>query len=283
MKFSERMGYSEILGQLPEHDMPDSLRNGLWDACCSHFFYDISASSSYGAPPKSVQFSSLCKNIWFNFYKFPTDEIPESAGGAYDTIRVRFFEMKIFELYNFLEFLSNVFRSVPSGSPYNLKEFTESCNRIFEREKCAFRFAEFQLIKVSSEVERQEIENALCQDISVGVREHIAAAAKHYSRRESPDYRNSIKESISAVESAVSHVLGKKSAGVKPLQSVSEELGLHPALTKGFINLYGYTSDAGGIRHALMDESEITQEDAHYMLVSCAAFANYLLKLKSKS
>ena len=281
MKFSERMGYSEILGQLPEHDMPDSLRNGLWDACCSYFFQNISARNS-SLSPKSTHFSSLCKVIWFNFYKIPTDEIPELANAAYNTIRVHFFDMKVFEFYNFLEFLSNIFRSVPNGSRYKLKEFTESCNRIFEREKCAFRFAEFQLIKVSSEVERQEIENALCQDISVGVREHIAAAAKHYSRRESPDYRNSIKESISAVESAVSHVLGKKSAGVKPLQSVSEELGLHPALTKGFINLYGYTSDAGGIRHALMDEPKITQEDAHYMLVSCAAFANYLLKLKSK-
>jgi len=131
-------------------------------------------------------------------------------------------------------------------------------------------------------VERREVEDALSQDISHGVREHIEAAARHHSNREAPDYRNSIKESISAVEAAVSSVLGKKSYGIRPIKVVAEELGLHPALIQGFVKLYGYTSDADGIRHALMDKANITQEDAKYMLVSCAAFSNYLLTLKSR-
>jgi len=41
--------------------------------------------------------------------------------------------------------------------------------------------------------------------------------------------------------------------------------------------LYGYTSDSGGIRHALSDEDVTpTFEDAKFMLVSCSAFINYL-------
>ena len=40
--------------------------------------------------------------------------------------------------------------------------------------------------------------------------------------------------------------------------------------------LYGYTSDADGIRHALLDESDLDFEDAKFMLVSCSAFTNYL-------
>jgi hypothetical protein len=40
--------------------------------------------------------------------------------------------------------------------------------------------------------------------------------------------------------------------------------------------MYGYTSDAEGIRHALMDEPTLESEDAKFMLVSCSAFVNYL-------
>ncbi len=51
---------------------------------------------------------------------------------------------------------------------------------------------------------------------------------------------------------------------------------VHPALREAFKKLYGYTSDAGGIRHALLDESNLDFEDAKFMLVSCSAFVNYL-------
>lgn len=40
----------------------------------------------------------------------------------------------------------------------------------------------------------------------------------------------------------------------------------------------GYTSDEGGIRHAEgLFESNVTFEEAKYMLVSCCAFVNYLI------
>ncbi len=47
-------------------------------------------------------------------------------------------------------------------------------------------------------------------------------------------------------------------------------------LSRAFRQLYGYTSDANGIRHALLDESNLDFEDAKFMLVSCSAFINYL-------
>ena len=53
--------------------------------------------------------------------------------------------------------------------------------------------------------------------------------------------------------------------------------GLHPAFEKALVKLYGYTSDEGGIRHALTDESvDPAFSDAKFMLVACAAFVNFL-------
>ena len=50
----------------------------------------------------------------------------------------------------------------------------------------------------------------------------------------------------------------------------------HPALVKAFESLYGYTGDADGVRHSLMEESKLTFSDAKFMLVTCSAFINYL-------
>lgn len=68
----------------------------------------------------------------------------------------------------------------------------------------------------------------------------------------------------------------KASLGVA-LNKIEKTHELHPAFKKALSNLYGYTSDADGIRHALLDESNISYSDAKYMLVSCSAFINYVL------
>lgn len=48
--------------------------------------------------------------------------------------------------------------------------------------------------------------------------------------------------------------------------------------------MYGYASDANGIRHALSEESTISVADAKFMLVICSAFINYVLgKMGEKS
>ena len=43
-------------------------------------------------------------------------------------------------------------------------------------------------------------------------------------------------------------------------------------------SLYGYTSDAEGIRHALSDVPTLDAADAKFMLVTCAAFMTYLIQ-----
>ncbi len=67
------------------------------------------------------------------------------------------------------------------------------------------------------------------------------------------------------------------------MRFIEKKVELHPALKKAFDSLYGYTSDADGIRHALLDEPNLDSEDAKFMLVSCSAFINYLISKSSKA
>ncbi len=69
----------------------------------------------------------------------------------------------------------------------------------------------------------------------------------------------------------------------RALRKLEDRVSLHAALKDAFGKLYGYTSDADGIRHALLDESDLGFEDAKFMLVSCASFVNYLKIKASKA
>ena len=108
------------------------------------------------------------------------------------------------------------------------------------------------------------------------------------SDRVTPDYRNSIKESISAVESLCKIISNDDNVSLGKALDVIERTGniiMHKALKKSFDCLYGYTSDADGIRHGLglLDGPSLDFEDAKYMLVSCSSFINFLVEKCSKA
>ena len=118
------------------------------------------------------------------------------------------------------------------------------------------------------------------------VRTHLENSLKLLSDRKSPDYRNSIKESISAVEAICRLIAKDKNATLgQALKVVENKVGLHGALKASFSSLYGYTSSAKGIRHALglLEEPSLSFEDSKFMLVSCSAFINYLISKASKA
>ena len=56
-----------------------------------------------------------------------------------------------------------------------------------------------------------------------------------------------------------------------------DDIELHGALKEAFSKLYGYTSDAGGIRHSLTEsDKEVDFNDAKFMLIVCSAFVNFV-------
>jgi len=148
----------------------------------------------------------------------------------------------------------------------------------------AYRFVGKFITPIISETEIKEIEKALKSPIEP-VRIHLEEALKLMSDRKDPKYRNSIKESISAVEAMCKVIANDEKATLgQALDVIGERIEIHPALRRAFSNLYGWTSSADGIRHALLDEEvAVGFEDAKFMLVACSAFVNYLLEKARKA
>ena len=130
---------------------------------------------------------------------------------------------------------------------------------------------------ITAEAEVVLLEETLKDPDFPGVRGHLQAALRLLSNREAPDYRNSIKESISAVESMAQVISGNPKASLgEALVVLERESKLHSALKQGFSKIYGYTSDEGGIRHAMLEEPNLNAADAKFFLLSCTSFINYL-------
>ena len=267
MLFSERYGYTRVRDAIQIESMSEELKNSLWSIMKINI-WDKVAQSRYGSTfSLNPEIRTLCESFWFNYYKKPLDTLKDDWNFVYSFLRTDFFGSEWFETYNIHEF-------VAANYPYqNRDSFLNVCNKVFERECSAYRFVNGLIVRITDEEEVGAIDQAL--ETSQGpVHIHLQAALEKLSNREKPDYRNSIKESISAVESLVANALGKKGTLGQLTRKLEEEAGLHPALVKALSNLYGYTSDGDGIRHAILESKQLTFDDAKFFLVICSAFTN---------
>ncbi|MCY0967445.1 AbiJ-NTD4 domain-containing protein [Parathalassolituus penaei] len=274
MRFSQRIGITP-LKFVQKEEMDNDLKNSLWNAIYIVYFQNATFDEYF---PNQTEMSSVygfIRSIWIDFFKRPADEIPWQFNDATSEIKSWLYTTEWFRLLDFIEFCAK------SGPSEYEKLFPLYCNGFLERENSAYRFVNGLLAEITSEEEISAVETAIESAVlNGGAKRHLRTALGLMSDKTNPDYRNSIKESISAVESVAKQISGHDKATLGEALTALERTGrLHKALKNAFSSLYGYTSDADGIRHALMEDSSLTKADARFMLVSCSAFTNYLVEL----
>ena len=280
MKFSQRIGATPTHKLAQRESLDEELKNSLWSVvseCCFSAYRSPSLSPSDGTQyVRKSNMGPLVDALWLYHFKWPIDTIPQFWSEFQGQMRSHFFRCKWHEIYDFIEFIAR------NQSEEMRKNFVQSVNHFLEIENSAYRFVGDSIAEITSDVEIAAVQSGIESSESNGfaaARTHLSQALAHLSHRTRPDYRNSAKESISAVESAVQVILGRSDGTLGQLLSQLErEDRLHKALKQSFSSLYGYTSNADGIRHALTDAEKVTHKDAKLMLVTCSAFIGYLIE-----
>lgn len=217
-------------------------------------------------------------------FNLPLDRTPTWVSDAKKDVYQLLDAREWFWIYDFIEFCVE---TLPAAFRQSPEDLIGHMNRVLERQGSGYRIVQGELAPITTDYEIAAVEEAISTSSTAGlhaVREHLQAALRLLSDKTDADHRNSVKESISAVESLVNLLVGGRKATLgDALKNVDPSGGVHPALIKAFSAIYGYTSDAGGIRHAMLDEDSVGQEDALYMLVSCSAFVNYVVAKAAKS
>ncbi|QDJ43811.1 hypothetical protein CBR70_22285 [Bordetella hinzii] len=184
-------------------------------------------------------------------------------------MKAKFFSCPWNEVYDILEFIYVSRRGLKRDDGHR-----QTINFILEKHQSAYRLIDDQFGEITQGEEIAAIESALSV-ASNPVKQHLDEALRKLSDREQPDFRNSIKESVSAVEAACREVTGNAKATLQ--DALKKMNSLHPALNEAFKKLYAYAGDESGIRHALTEEGErCSYGEAKFMLVACAAFVSYL-------
>lgn len=226
---------------------------------------------------------ALIRRIWIAIFNALVDAIPPDEK-AVQHIRKTHLQGKWYVVFDILEVISEWLRennyhkgyfgnsSINSTIYINAESFYQKVNALFEKECVGYRLIDGKVCPITDALEIEQIERAVNAKPSPA-QTHIQRALELLSDRKQPDYRNSIKESISAVESTVKTISSSEKG---TLGDLLKRMNLHGGFQQGLSKIYGYTSDADGIRHGLMDESSVIFADAKFFLVMCASFINYL-------
>lgn len=274
--FSDRIGATAVPTTIQVDSMSRELRNSLWNLL-HNLYQDNNHDYWQKIVPQIAQF----------FRKVPIDELPYYDHEKRKWLKEYFFGLQWYDAYNLLEFVvrnhAKIFASqYGSGHPVAPQRIVETANTILERELSAYRFVQGFLTPLSNHAEIEAIESAVShsQNASLGgAALHIRSSIQLLGSKPNPDYRNAIKEAISAVESVAKQIMRAESATLdSALKQLSAKSDIHGALASGFLKLYGYTSDESGIRHAALDEPNVGFAEAKYMVVSCSAFVYYLIQ-----
>lgn len=263
--FSERAGLRAPPQIAQLRSVSVELRNELWNV----FVEDVTPHSSFS-------YQDFVRVMWRYLLKRPVDTVPEprhTYGGSDNSpihaeIRGWFFDAKWNEVFDFVEFVVLIYSK-------HLDALPDLINRALERENSGYRLVNNLIAPIVSDVEVEEVQEAARAGDAAA--SHIDSAVRLLADRKSPDYRNAMKEAISAVEAIAKAASGLPKATLDSALGELEKRGaLHAALKSAFSKLYGYTSNADGIRHALVDEPNLTQADARYFIVVCSAFVNLM-------
>jgi hypothetical protein len=273
--FSQRIGKTPRRTALQVEAIDEPLKNSIWNVL-NHYFRQAPHLSGFG---------SLARSLTLNYLKLPIDRVPEDDEDRYTYVYDYYFHeiSEWWVVYDFLQlsfatYTRHVYKHGYS-TPSTPTQFSQAINNVLESEASAYRLLEGQVVPISNPSEVATIEDAVNCALP-GASAHITSALGFLAIKPKPDYRNAIKESISAVESACKVLSGKTTGGLDDaLEVLGQKYPLHGALRAAFLSLYGYTSDEKGIRHALLDDSTTPAgyPEAKFMLVACSAFVNYLV------
>lgn len=269
LSFGNRNGLEPIEVPFQIDDIDNDFRTELWNA---YFLYiqELIENSRY-------DLQNINKVTWMYFFKNPIDEFPSSKYEFKSYVKRYVKEIAWYKVYELFEF---VLRNLEEYDSFNYEEFVEYLKEVLKTCNAGYTLVNNRFIPVINtlEVEEIKITQALSSKFSLSnIQQHLNASIELIAKKPTPDFRNSIKESISMVE-VISRLIEPENTLGKALNLLDKKKKINGTLKLGFEKLYAYTNDKNGIRHALMDEQNVDLEDARFFLVSCSAFTNYLIE-----
>ncbi len=284
--FSERYGYTKPSDVFIREQITPEIQNAIC-TCYDDLQESFINSSAYRY--RDSGYEQLELFLWTNFLnerkqKFYTSDMFSTGHHIVATAFLEDKNKQWYEKLNLIEVTIMYLRHIDSQYDRGFcvsTSFVNELNAAFKRLNFAYRVIDDKIVEITAEEEIKAIEDAI-RESPDSISMHLDKALELYSKRPEPDYPNSIKESIMAVEKYCTGRVGEKTLADVIKRIGHNGIDIHPMLKSVLNSLYQYTNQPEIIsRHANSNADpkyEPQAEEAAFMLVTCSAFINYLRK-----
>jgi hypothetical protein len=270
LSFEQAEGAAPLPEQLKLKEVSPHLRAHLW-AFVRGKIHESTYSPDYGSRLVGDPFLLILFDMHVLRYGRMADEFSNRYDGIEQQLKSIFEKGDYLAVFGWLQWVMRHHKT-----PYL---FSQSIGSILQKHGAAYRVLDdTTIVPIASESEFQALKQSITAAEKAGfsgAKSHLQEAADCLSTGE---YTDSIRESIHAVESAA-RVLEPSADLSKALTRLEDAGKIHGALKRGFLAIYGYTSDEKGIRHPLLNDAEakVDETDAIFMIGACASFVSYLI------
>jgi hypothetical protein len=166
----------------------------------------------------------------------------------------------------------------------------EELERIFLEERLGFSFSNNELRLRARRHSTQQIvkvEPTFADPRLTEARQHYAKALRYFESAENPDFENTVKEAVCAVEAAAKRLFPE--AKGKTLGEVMKEIGngkqkrVPKQLADTIVGLFAYRNGGEGIAHGATDGGKPSRAIAEYVLAVAASQIIFLHTLEGDS
>jgi hypothetical protein len=200
--FSERMGLTSSVRPLQLNRMDETLLNSLWN-----IYHGVVLKAIEPSRYSRVEQDNYTRVVWINIFKDVEtyDDAPYHYDALIKKIKHYFYSTEWYKTYNLIEFALET-------QYFDVNVYTTLINRVLETEYSGYRFIDGLIAPISNSIETDAIDEAInvtnyTFDGHANI--HLKNALKSISDKPNPNYRSSVKESISAVGTVVRKITGK--------------------------------------------------------------------------
>ena len=293
MKFSHRFGFDpEYKNEPISEEAPNWLKSLFFINVLEPLLYIDGDSRQKNEESKPLGVKDLIERLCVE-NGHETDSEDFDSWTCLDALKCRLMNLEWYQFYDFVEITAIKIKEqeIEYSSAWENSRFEsfmfpsyrQKVNDLFSQHKIQWKLNDAGKLETSLpkdlETRVSAIDSTL-QDKFEPARVHYSKA-RSYILSPSKDPENSIKESVSAVESVCKTIYPKCATLGDALKAMKREQLISPMLVTVFEKFYAYTNAEPAVRHGSNKMSGVGEMDAELALHMSAAFIRTIISRKS--
>ncbi len=288
-RFSHRHGFDpEYSGKPIKHEAPEWLKRAYQGQVLDRLLYIDHDTRQKNTERRPIGIKDLISQLAAHT-RTETDDQDFDSWSCWDALGSRVLGLEWYQFFDFVESVGHRLRDAEAKydedfdsdllEKYRFRAYRQAVNELFSEHRVEWRLNVDGLLEAALPKDLEDrvssTEAEVLKDYQPA-RQHYAKA-RRYILSPNKDPENSIKESVSAVESVCRTIYPRTPTLGAALKEMRTEGLIAPMLITVFEKFYAYANAAPAVRHGSHEASSVLEIDAELALHISAAFIRAII------